>query len=106
MADDVQTGPRPHILNTDGQPHPAENATAIAVLVAGLVSFVLGLIVRNTHVGPAVHVIATATGLFAFVVGLYAQMVSNTREQRVFIVAGVIAAFVGLGLGIAHGGFG
>ena len=39
-------------------------------------------------------------------VGLYAQMVSNTREQRVLIMAGVIAAFVGLGLGIAHGGFG
>jgi hypothetical protein len=44
--------------------------------------------------------------MVAFVIGLYAQMVSNTREQRVFIVAGIIAAFVGLGLGIAHGGFG
>jgi hypothetical protein len=33
-------------------------------------------------------------------------MMSATREQRVLIVAGLIAAFVGLGLGIAHGGFG
>jgi hypothetical protein len=105
MADDVQTGPRPHILNTDGQPHPAENATAIAVLVAGLVSFVLGLIVRDTHVGPAVHVIATATGLFAFLVGLYVQMVSSTRNQRVIIVTGIIAGFVGLAIGLSRGGF-
>jgi hypothetical protein len=33
-------------------------------------------------------------------------MVSATREQRVFIMAGIIAAFVGMGLSIAHGGFG
>src|SRR5690348_11255695 len=46
MADDVRTSPRPHILNTDGQPHPLENAMAIFVLLAGLVSFVLGLVVR------------------------------------------------------------
>ena len=65
MADNVRTGPRPHILNTDGQPHPFENAMAIFVLVAGLVSFVLGLIVRNAHTSPAAHIIATATGLAA-----------------------------------------
>ena len=46
LADNVRTGPRPHILNTDGRPHPLENAMAIFVLVAGLISFVLGLIVR------------------------------------------------------------
>jgi hypothetical protein len=33
-------------------------------------------------------------------------MFSATREQRVFIMAGVIAAGVGGGLGLAHGGFG
>ena len=44
-------------------------------------------------------------GLLAFVVGLYAQMISNTREQRVLIMAGMIAAFVGACLSIAHGGF-
>ena len=105
MADNVRTGPRPHILNTDGQPHPLENATAIAVLVAGLVSFVLGLVVRNTHSGAAVHIIATATGLFAMAVGLYIQMVSSTRNQRVVIVAGIIAGFVGLAIGLSKGGF-
>ena len=105
MADDVRTGPRPHILNTDGQPHPLENALTIFVLVSGLISFVLGLIVRNAHTAPAVHIIATATGLAAFLVGLYAQMVSSTRNQRVLIVAGIIAGFVGLAIGLSKGGF-
>jgi peptidoglycan/LPS O-acetylase OafA/YrhL len=105
LADNVRTGPRPHILNTDGQPHPLENAMAIFVLVAGLISFVLGLIVRNVHTGPAAHIIATATGLAAFLVGLYAQMVSSTRNQRVVIVTGIIAGFVGLAIGLSQGGF-
>jgi hypothetical protein len=105
MADDVRTSPRPHILNTDGQPHPLENAVTILVLVSGLVSFVLGLVVRNAHTAPAVHIIATVTGLFALLVGLYLQMVSSTRNQRVLIVAGIIAGFVGLAIGLSKGGF-
>jgi FtsH-binding integral membrane protein len=105
LANNVRTGPRPHILNTDGQPHPFENALAIFVLVAGLISFVLGLIVRNAHTSPAAHIIATATGLAAFLVGLYAQMVSSTRNQRVVIMAGIIAGFVGLAIGLSKGGF-
>ena len=105
MADGVRTGRGLSILNTDGRPHPAENATAIAVLLAGLVSFVLGLIVRNTHAAPAVHIIATVTGLFALLVGLYIQMVSSTRNQRVVIVTGIIAGFVGLAIGLSQGGF-
>jgi ABC-type lipoprotein release transport system permease subunit len=31
---------------------------------------------------------------------------SATREERIFLVAGIVAGFVGMGLGIAHGGFG
>ena len=65
MAGTLRSGPRPRILNTDGQPHPVQNALIIVTLVAGLVSFVLGLIVRNAHTVAAVHVIATATGLVA-----------------------------------------
>ena len=45
-------------------------------------------------------------GLVALLIGLYAQLVSETREERVLIVTGLIAAFVGAGLGFAHGGFG
>jgi len=100
------TGPRPHILNSDGRPHPVENVLAIFTLVDGLVSFVLGLIVRNVpSTGHAMAITATVTGLSAMLVGLYAQMVSATREQRVLIVAGMIAGFVGLALGLSRGGF-
>jgi len=105
MADGVRSGRRLSILDTDGRPHPLENAMTIFVLVTGLVSFVLGLVIRNVHTGPAGHIIATATGLVAMLIGLYAQMVSNTRNQRVLIVAGMIAGFVGLAIGLSQGGF-
>jgi hypothetical protein len=39
------------------------------------------------------------------VVGLYSQLISATREQRMLIVTGLIAGFVGVALGLAHGGF-
>jgi uncharacterized membrane protein len=105
MAGTLRNGSPLNILNTDGKPHPAENAAAIAVLVAGLVAFVLGLIIRNSHTGPAVHIVATVLGLFSLVVGLYIQMVSSTRNQRVVIVTGIIAGFVGLAIGLSRGGF-
>src|SRR5580698_4061175 len=105
VAGTLRNGPRLNILNNDGQPHPAENISAIVVLVAGLISFVLGLVVRNAHTGPAVHIIATGLGLAACLVGLYLQMVSSTRNQRVVIVTGIIAGFVGLAIGLSRGGF-
>ena len=37
--------------------------------------------------------------------GLYVQMISATREQRILIVTGMIAGFVGLALGLSTGGF-
>jgi uncharacterized membrane protein len=104
VAGTAGTGSRSRILNSDGQPHPVENALTIFTLLVGLVSFVLGLIVRNAHTGAAVHITATATGLVAILVGLYTQLVSSTREQRVLIVTGMIAGFVGLALGLSHGG--
>ena len=105
MADSAQTGSRANILNSDGRPHPVENVLTVFVLILGLVSFVLGMIIRNAHTGAAVIVTATATGLVAILVGLYVQMISATREQRVLIVTGMIAGFVGLALGLSKGGF-
>jgi ammonia channel protein AmtB len=105
VAGDVRTRPRRNILNSDGRPHPVENIMAVCVLVAGLVSFVLGMLVRNSHTGPAVDNTATATGLAAILVGLYVQMVSATREQRILVVTGMIAGFVGLAIGLSRGGF-
>jgi hypothetical protein len=109
MAGTVRTRSRlPHLtLNSDGQSHTLLNAFAIFVLILGLASFVIGLVIRNvpsadTH---AMAIVAAITGLVSLVVGLITQMLSATREQRVIIVTGIIAAFVGLALGLAHGGF-
>jgi hypothetical protein len=94
----------PHLtLNSDGRHHPLENLLAVSVFGIGIASFILGLITRNTAAGSAITLAATATGLYGFLVGMYAQMVSATREERVLIVAGIIAGFVGLALGLAHG---
>jgi ammonia channel protein AmtB len=105
MADSVRTGSRGNILNSDGQPHPVENILTVFTLVVGLVSFVLGMIIRNSHTGAAVVITATATGLLACLVGLYVQMISSTRNQRILIVSGMIAGFVGLAIGLSRGGF-
>ena len=105
MTGAVRNRQRTNILNSDGQPHPVENMLTIFTLVVGLVSFVLGMIVRNAHTGAAIIIIATATGLVSCLVGLYAQMISATREQRILIVTGIIAGFVGLALGLSKGGF-
>jgi FtsH-binding integral membrane protein len=94
-------------LNSDGRPHPRLNAASGFTLVVGLVSFAIGLLLR-TEPGSltAWAVTAAATGLAGLLIGLVAQMMSATREQRVVVVAGMIAAFVGLCLGLAHGGLG
>ena len=93
----------PHLprvtLNSDGRPHPLLNTLTWITLVFGLVSFALGFVVRA-------HLAACVLGLVALAIGLYAQMVSETREERMLIVTGLVAAFVGAGLGFAHGGFG
>jgi len=105
MAGSVRTGSRANILNSDGQPHPVENILTVLTLLLGLVSFVLGMIIRNAHTGAAVIITATVTGLVACLVGLYVQMISSTRNQRILIVTGIIAGFVGLALGLSKGGF-
>jgi hypothetical protein len=95
-------------LNSDGQSHKLLNALTVFVLAIGLVSFVLGLLIRNVSGigGVGWAAITTSAGLAAMLVGLVAQMVSATREERVLIVTGIIAGFVGFALGLAHGGFG
>ena len=105
MAGSVRTGSHQSILNSDGQRHPVQNVLTIFTLVVGLIAFVLGMIVRNAHPGAAVHITATATGLAALLVGLYVQMISATRNQRVLIVTGMIAGFVGVAIGLSRGGF-
>ena len=82
------------------------NALAAVTIIAGLVSFVVGMIVRNAASASAPwHVTATVTGAISIVLGLYVQMISATRTERIVVVTGMIAGFVGACLGLAHGGF-
>jgi hypothetical protein len=85
-------------LNSDGKRHPLLNAAVAFTFVFGILAFPLGLIVKD-------HLIATIVGMVSFGIGLLAQMLSATREQRILLMCGVVAGFVGMGLGIAHGGF-
>lgn len=111
MASTIRTTKSRHVprvsLNSDGQRHPLLNAASFFTLLMGLLSFALGLFLRT---GPSgLHtwaIVAAATGLAAMLVGLVAQMLSATREERIIIVSGIIAAFVGLALGLAKGGLG
>jgi hypothetical protein len=111
MAGTIRTTGRPGRvprlnLNSDGRSHPWINAASFFTLTLGLVSFALGLLLRT---GPSgLHtwaIVASVTGLAAMLVGLFTQMMSATREERIIIVTGIIAAFVGLALGLSRGGF-
>jgi len=94
--------PRPRVPrltpNTDGKRHPLLNASAAYTVIAGLVSFVLGMLSIQ-------HVAGSILGVTGLIVGLLAQMMSATRAERIVIVFGIVASFVGMGLGLAHGGF-
>ncbi len=93
-------------LNAGGTRQLTLNALAIVTIVLGLISFALGMIVRNEpSASAALHVTATATGAVSVVLGLYVQMISATRTERIVVVTGMIAGFVGACLGLAHGGF-
>lgn len=85
-------------LNSDGARHPLLNSLSVFTLIAGVAAFALGFFVSQ-------HVIASCLGIAALGVGLYAQMVSATREERMIIVTGLVGGFVGLALGLGHGGF-
>jgi ammonia channel protein AmtB len=93
-------------LNSDGRPRRLLNAASLFTLVIGLFSFALGLFLRT---GPSgIHawaVVASVTGLVAMLVGLVCQMISETREERIILVTGIIAGFVGVALGLGLGGF-
>jgi len=85
-------------LNSDGQRHPLENSLAVFTLITGLFTFAVGWVV-------SLHALASVVGSVSLLVGLYAQLISATRAERMIIVTGLVAAFVGTALGLAHGGF-
>jgi hypothetical protein len=88
----------------DGQRHPLETPLSLFTLVAGIVACVLGFLANQSGMGAWAHVGATWLGLITLIVGLPAQLFSSTRTERMLIVTGLVAAFVGVCLGLAHGG--
>jgi hypothetical protein len=98
MPEAASARPRSHLtLNSDGQRHPLENGLSVFTLITGLIAFAVGWVIH-------LHALASVLGVVSLLVGLYAQMISVTREERMIIVTGLVAAFVGTALGFAHGG--
>jgi hypothetical protein len=100
-----ESGNAPSLQLTDGRPHPLLNVASICTLVVGLASFVLGMYLRYGTSTHPIAITAAATGLISLLVGLFTQMMSATRGERILLVTGMILGFVGLALGLAHGGF-
>ncbi|MFJ2028078.1 hypothetical protein [Streptosporangium sp. NPDC087985] len=94
------TGGRPFRLrlNSDGRRHPVENVLSIVTLACGLVALVCAVI-------PGAHALAAWLGVVGFVGGFYSQYVSATTAERSLNIVGIVASFVGVALGIYHGGF-
>jgi hypothetical protein len=86
------------LLNTDGRPHPLENALCLITFGCGLIAFVAGLI-------DSAHLIASIAGAAGGLIGLYSQLISATTAERWFNVLGLGGCFIGLVLGLAQGGF-
>lgn len=107
----IRSGRHGHLpritMNSDGRPHPLMNAIAVFVLIIGLAAFAFGITIVNiSSPGLSLAIPASTLGLGSLLIGLYAQMMSATREERMLIVLGIITGFVGLAIGLAHGGLG
>lgn len=118
MPDTAEAGPgqttageaaeQPGVAAATG-PDPVDSATRRSTMMEnGLVAFTIvsGLLAFATGWVVALHSIATILAVASMVVGLYAQLVSSNRDQRIVIVTGLVAAFIGGALAIAHGGVG
>ena len=118
MPDTAEAGPgqttageateQPGVAAATG-PDPVDSATRRSTMMEnGLVAFTIvsGLLAFATGWVVALHSIATILAVASMVVGLYAQLVSSNRDQRIVIVTGLVAAFIGGALAISHGGVG
>jgi hypothetical protein len=89
----------PHLtLNTDGQRHPLANTATAATVILGTIAILSAF-------DKDLHAIGAWTGMAGTVIGFYAQFISATTAERFANVIFIGAAFVGWGLGMAHGGF-
>jgi hypothetical protein len=85
------------VEHSDGQAHPLQNT------LAGI-TVVLGAIAIATCMFRSLHLLASWTGLFGVLTAAWGQYISITTAERFLLVIGGVAAAVGLGIGIAHGG--
>jgi hypothetical protein len=85
------------LLDTDGKPHPAEDAFA-------LLTFLLGAVAAITSFWPGLHLVSSWTGLLGILTGARGQFVSVTTAERFVLVIGLGAAALGFFLGMARGG--
>lgn len=97
MAQTVRRTP-PFTLNTDGHPHPRENALVGVAAVLGLVAF-------TTSFFHSLHLISSWTGLIGILVALSGVFVSVTTAERFVLMISLGMASVGFYLGVARGGF-
>lgn len=88
----------PHVLPRHRSAHPRENSLAVITLAGGLIALTSGVV-------HAMHFVAVCVGVVTVFFGLYSQLVSATTNERWVNVIGIGSAFVGLGLGLSHGGF-
>ncbi|MDX3215438.1 hypothetical protein PV318_07870 [Streptomyces sp. ME02-6991-2B] len=95
------TGGRHHrsrfTLNTDGRPHPVENALAVVTVVLGLISVIAAF-------WSGLHLLSSWAGLVGILVGAFGQYRSATTAERFLFIIGMGLAAVGFYLGMAHGG--
>lgn len=84
-------------LNTDGHPHPRENALLGLTVVFGLVALISSGFYN-------LHLLSSWTGLAGIVTGLWAQFISVTTAERFVIVIALAMSVLGFGIGLAHGG--
>lgn len=100
MAQAVRQQREPRVLpflDTDGRPHPVEDALAIVTLL-------LGAVAATTSFWPGLYLVSSWTGLVGVVTGARGQFVSVTTAERFVLVIGLGAAALGFFLGMARGG--
>ncbi|HLZ38864.1 MAG TPA: hypothetical protein VKP64_14180 [Mycobacteriales bacterium] len=88
----------PHVHVPPVERHPLHDAIAVLTLVLGLVAALSGL-------SPGLHVIGAWVGAAGLAAGLYNQLTSESTPERFLTVTGMGLSFVGVMLGMAHGGW-
>ena len=89
----------PHVLpERRHRTYQKESYLSAITLVGGLAALACG-VMRDGHF------VAVCLGIVFAFFGLYSQLVSATTRERWVNVIGIGLAFLGLGLGLSHGGF-